>query len=413
MKKRRIIKRILAAAIAAASLMSVGGCSLPSGGALSVFAFEPSKVELDAYDTTADFFTLNSKISQLGFSVGKQVTSDSYIFSPLSLYVALAALSEGASGTTYNQLVSALYPDGVSRSDFCNDCRYLLECMGGATYFELNTNTLATVNDNYTVKDSFVQSIADNFLGHTAAADFSDADLKAQLNSWVSEQTNGLIPELITDDIDPELAMILINTVYFKGSWSNAFDAAANYESSFKGTSGDTTKTFMSKTATMTYAENDIFQAVRLPYNGGAYMNVYLPKDGYTTTDVYAFLENNDLTDLFSEREGHLALPMFSTETSLPLDDILKSIGLTDMYDGGLTDIVEEDEELVVSSVLQKAKIIVDENGTEAAAATEIMVEGSAFPVTEEPPFEMIADHPFFYTVTYNDTVLFLGVLGG
>lgn len=359
--------------------------------------------------------------------MGALKTDGSFVFSPFSLYMALSAIVDGAAGDTYEQLAQALCPPGMSKDDFLQGCRELLSLLtykdqsGSSEYgvspenaLELDIATLVCVDSGYALQDAYAQGLGKYFSANIASADFDKTqEVVERINTWANEKTRGLVPSVL-HDIDPEVMLILANSVYFSGKWQSAFDQALTVEQVFHGTDGDQDVLMMHKEDTMAYAQTQAVQAVRLPYYGGAYMDIFLPQEGHTLSEaIEAAASENPSFTLYS---GVLELPKFTIETYQDLKGALSGLDLDAMFDGGLTAIAQN-EELLVSDIFQKAKIEVDEEGTKAAAVTVMMMKATSAMLPPDETFEMICDQPFAYRIVYRlgdeSLTLFIGAYSG
>ena len=157
------------------------------------------------------------------------------------------------------------------------------------------------------------------------------------------------------------------------------------------------------------YAKTGTYEVVRLNYMGSAYMDIYLPIEGKTTDDVLLSLKQDGEADM-EQAKGTLVLPKFEAQSEIQLNDILKTMGLEAIFEGGFKGIVKDSaNDIAVSKVFQKAKITVDEKGTEAAAATAIEMEATAVMPSQMASFNIVADRPFVYTLNSGSSLLFMG----
>ena len=230
-----------------------------------------------------------------------------------------------------------------------------------------------------------------------------------ELNKWTSDRTNGLIDKLFNEPFSGDAVAVLINTVYFLGKWEMPFDEKNNEKKDFHGTDGDTKQTFMKQELETSYAKTGTYEVVRLNYMGSAYMDIYLPIEGKTTDDVLLSLKQDGEADM-EQAKGTLMLPKFEAQSEIQLNDILKTMGLEAIFEGGFKGIVKDSaNDIAVSKVFQKAKITVDEKGTEAAAATAIEMEATAVMPSQMASFNIVADRPFVYTLNSGSSLLFMG----
>jgi serpin B len=257
--------------------------------------------------------------------------------------------------------------------------------------------------------------------------DFSDPEHAAKIiNGWIENRTHNLIKDLISPgDIDPVLtALILTNAIYFKGTWQVQFDEKNTTEKPFEITEEEyvdvETMKFIGTDDQFNYTENDIMQIVELPYTGNEIsMTILLPKEGYDLKDIINSMDHvryKELIDSMYNTELDIFLPKFTIETPLyTLNNYLKELGMSTAFTGdadfsGMNGFGQ----LSISSVLHKAFIEVNEEGTEAAAATAIVMVTSAYPgqnISQRIVFD--ADHPFIFLIQHKTTgtILFIGTV--
>ena len=257
--------------------------------------------------------------------------------------------------------------------------------------------------------DDLADILSNTYQASLKRCDLSSEETMNEINDWVNEKTHGLIPSILDEPMDPGIRMTLLNAVYFKAAWVNAFEKELTDKQIFHGKEGDTSVDMMHQQDHFEYAENDEYQMIRLPYHGGCEMTVYLPKDS-TAADKWS--EKDYLYQLgleadkqeWDRREVSLSMPKFEMEYGNELKDILKELGLEGIFDGCIYDRLT-DEEMVVGSIYHKTAIKNDENGTEAAAVTMMTMEAMAL-LPEDDIVEMNMDHPFYFTISNTETGL-------
>lgn len=257
--------------------------------------------------------------------------------------------------------------------------------------------------------DDLADILSNTYQASLKRCDLSSAETMNEINDWVNEKTHGLIPSILDEPMDPGIRMTLLNAVYFKAAWVNAFEKELTDKQIFHGKEGDTSVDMMHQQDHFEYAENDEYQMIRLPYHGGCEMTVYLPKDS-TAADKWS--EKDYLYQLgleadkqeWDRREVSLSMPKFEMEYGNELKDILKELGLEGIFDGCIYDRLT-DAEMAVGSIYHKTAIKNDENGTEAAAVTMMLMEAMAL-LPEDDIVEMNMDHPFYFTISNTETGL-------
>ncbi len=239
------------------------------------------------------------------------------------------------------------------------------------------------------------------------------------INDWVAAQTNDKIQNLLgKGSIQPHVTKLIItNAVYFKGDWLLPFDAnhTSNFPFHVRGAAETTPAATMHQTAQVGYMENDSFQAIELPYaHSNLAMLIVLPKatDGFPAVEAHL---DTDLLGTIDKGLGNdrvaIALPKFKFAASLDLAQPLTELGMKAAFDPSAADFsgMDNQRDLYVSGVVHQAYVAVDEKGTEAAAATGIMVGATA--IIMPPPQEFRADHPFIFAIRDKQTgaIMFLG----
>ena len=257
--------------------------------------------------------------------------------------------------------------------------------------------------------DDLADILSNTYQASLKRCDLSSEETMNEINDWVNEKTHGLIPSILDEPMDPGIRMTLLNAVYFKAAWVNAFEKELTDKQIFHGKEGDTSVDMMHQQDLFEYAENDEYQMIRLPYHGGCEMTVYLPKDS-TAADKWS--EKDYLYQLgleadkqeWDRREVSLSMPKFEMEYGNELKDILKELGLEGIFDGCIYDRLT-DAEMAVGSIYHKTAIKNDEKGTEAAAVTMMLMEAMAL-LPEDDIVEMNMDHPFYFTISNTETGL-------
>ena len=343
-----------------------------------------------------------------------EVKGDFFI-SPLSLQFLLGMLLNGAQGQTADEICTVLgYGKGETEAvnAYCQAMMQQLPELDKKTRLAL-ANALV-VNQDYSVKDSYKNTVGQFFNADVFNLDFHDKTGTSKIiNDWCSDHTNGLIND-IDPNVNPDMLAILMNALYFKGLWSSPFSKEDTKDETFTLESGKTIKVpMMKKTAEeLLYQENDTFSAIRLSYGKGAYaMTVILPSEGKTLSDVTATLNGASWNEFLSHMvlcDADLWLPRFETNSSINLNDILSAIGMSTAFDPEKANFkAMADYDLFLSRIKQDAVIKVNEEGAEAAAITI-----GALGTTSVPDNVVFhANRPFLYLITETGrgTILFAG----
>jgi len=350
---------------------------------------------------------LVKNINDLAFKL--QTSSDKNVFlSSLSIYLALAMTSHGSDAVSYDQFMSLLNPKGLEEKEWLAQLRALQGNLNASSPVKISLSNSIWMKDTFKdqVKEDFLSRNKEYFGAFIAALDFSKASSLDEINGWVKKNTNKLIDKVL-QEIDPATVMILINTIYFKGDWASKFDKADTKDGIFHGFSDETVK-FMNQTGSYLYHENDQRQSILLPYEGNKIgMLIVMGKDNSTQ------ITSNDqfLTELSALQLSSvdLKMPKVDIATSMKLNDSLIALGLSDPFDSHLADFSRlAQADLYIGKVLHKARLIIDEEGTEAAAATTVIIDVTSIPTSE---YQMTVDHPFqvFIVDLESNMILFSG----
>jgi serine protease inhibitor len=331
--------------------------------------------------------------------------------SPLSASMALGMTMNGAAGSTYDQMRSALALGTVTDADINAGYGSLITLLRGldpSVDFRIANSIWYLAG--YPVNQSFVDVSKSAFDAQVTGLAFDNAALD-KINAWVSSATNARIPTII-DMFDPQQVMLLVNAIYFKGSWRDRFDPALTANASFHGVGGDAPMKLMHRNASMSYYDGATFDAVDLPYGNSAFtMTVVLPRAGTSVETVAASLQSGSWSSLTSGLHTNfvdLYLPRFTLTWERKLNPDLQALGMRDAFGAAdFTRMSPRGKELSISTVLQKTYVDVNEEGTEAAAVTGVGVVAVSAPI----PVEVRVDRPFIFVIRerLSGTVIFMG----
>lgn len=339
-------------------------------------------------------------------------SDDNVFFSPWSMLSAFSVLHEGARGETADEISSAFYlpaDDSARRISFESMQSDLN--INGSGYDLRNANAL-WVQAGFGVKEDFINTARQYYDSDVSEVNFP-AD-EPVIDSWVESKTNGKIKDLMKGKTNDLTRLVITNAVYFKGTWKTQFEPNQTSESEFRVNMGKTVQVpTMYLKSKFAYAETDDLQILSMPYAGERMsMLVLLPKNEIESLERSLTAEQiSDWKENLMEREVMAFVPKFKLETEYDLPQIMKELGMKLVFDGDSADlsgIANIPPRLFVTTAVHKAFVDVNEEGTEAAAATGIGIgETSAGP--ELPIFR--ADHPFIFLIQDDKTglVLFMG----
>ena len=347
-----------------------------------------------------------------------QDASRNLLISPTSISMALSMLYNGAAGNTQQAMTKTLELQGLSLSELNQANAALLTALEQADpAVKLSIANSLWGRDGIAFNPDFLQQTQMFYQAEIASLDFNSPDAVGRINGWVSQNTNGKIPQII-DQIDPAQILFLINAVYFKGNWTTQFDPAKTTEQPFHRFDGSQKlHPLMAQRGQYLYTETEQFQAISLPYgNRRLSMDIVLPKAGSSLNEVYRNLDAatwETWRGQFRRREGEIRLPKFTFEYDTNLIPALEALGMGDAF-GERADFSNLSQsksqgKLQVDQVKHKSFIEVNETGTEAAAVTSIGVRATS--INPVPPFQMTVDRPFFCAIRDSETgtLLFIG----
>lgn len=347
-------------------------------------------------------------------SVFENDEAPNIMISPASVSIALGMAYNGAGSTTMDAFEEVLNYEDLTREEVNEITKELISVL--VTNVKGNLLEIANsmwYDQGFPVKQEFIDLNTIYYDAEVRALDFSKASAVKTINDWVSDKTHGKIDEII-DAIDPAMVMILINAIYFNCVWEVEFDPDDTHRAPFYTESGQEygKVDMMNLESTFNVAFTDDFSAVELPYKNKKFsMFLFLPDEGTTVNEMVQELDGerwNSWMEEFSEvEEFTVYMPKFKFEYDRSLAEDLKGMGLevafTPQADfSGISDVP-----VLISDVIHKTYIDVNEEGTEAAAVTAIVFE-----TTSAGPGSMIRlDRPFLFAITENSSksILFTG----
>jgi serine protease inhibitor len=373
--------------------------------------------------------------NKFGFEVLKtavysdQTNNQNIVISPTSMGLAFSILYNGANASTKDQLANILQIPGFSLYELGESAGFLLTRLNANTPgISSNLTNSIWIRKDIALNESFLKDAQAGYGAYITNLDFSGAQASKTINDWVFGNTAGKISNAVPEQLNPQIASYIINTAYFNGVWKYKFESDKIETRDFykqDGTKKPTPSMKMERNNFL-YFENELFQAVKLPYGTDQKysMVVLLPKDLGINTLLGKFDSPNwqNWAGSFKERDGTLYLPKFKLEYDGKMTPILKSIGLVLPFDKDKADFSKLSanglaKDFYVGDVLHRTYIDVTEEGTEAAAVTVIEVDktSTALVKPENLPFVMDVNKPFFFAITNEETQanLFVGIVRG
>ena len=353
--------------------------------------------------------------NDFAFNLFRKARGDeSKILSPLSITFALGMLNNGAEGETLQEINQTL-GFGEAGADAINAfCQKMLK--ESNTLDEKTKALIANtifVNEGlgYRLQEGFMDKVNTYYDAQPQNRDFGDGETMDVINQWASDHTMGMIPTVLDSlTFDHTVVSYLLNALYFKGIWSSPFRKENTQDEPFGG--GDKVP-MMHQEKSVRYAENDLYQAIRLPYGNGAYrMDIFLPREDKTVGEVLETLNGSNWQPKYEYKSVDLKLPRFETSTYQPLVKEMSELGMPKAFSVFAEFPYFCNSSGCIGNMFQVAKIKLDEEGTVAAAVTVIAWEGTGMP-PQPVPFH--ANRPFLYVISEQSTgaIFFIGQYTG
>jgi serpin B len=360
---------------------------------------------------------ISQKINELSWDTFSKIFSNkedvSLLVSPLSLNQNIMMLSNGLKGETREEILKAFGISDFSLEEINSYILQLNEGLNGAdSRTKYRTNNAIWHANSMTIQQEFKENISGVYETDIFPAMMNYQTLDS-INAWANEKTFGRIKNMV-DYLNPATKAVMMNTVYFRGLWTEELPDKQINDGNFTNENGETEQARMvSYPKVSLYAEGETYQTTVRHFGNEAFaMDFILPKEGVNAFDA--------LTEFIStkgygaeHKRVNLKFPIFESATEMKLNELLVSLGINRIFGNASPDeICLFDTPVFVSSVIQKTSISVDEKGTEAAAGTyEIMYGNTGEEIKET---EMTLNRPFFYTIreTSTNTPLFIGYQG-
>lgn len=414
------MRRTLALSLALSlSLGLLSGCG-PAAPAVQAQELTAQPVSVQPAGSPA----VDQALTSFGLSLlqsAREAESDPVLLSPLSAALALSMAANGADGDTLAQFETVL-GGGVTLDELNAACTQLLSDYGdldGSTEC-LIANSLWTDPEGM-IREDFIGKCQGIFDAQVFSQDLSAPSVVPAVNSWVSEHTNKMIPSILSEPFNENAALLLVNALYLKNTWETEFDPNNTYLRGFyhQGSDKESMDFLNAGFVTFPYLQSETAQGAVLPYDDGRLaFFALMPEEGAEFEVWLNSLDGETFPQLLESRRDTefrtLALPKFEAEWSGRLQDVLSAVGLDLAFDDtGLADfslLGDNPYGYFLSQVIHAAKIEINEEGTEAAAATVVEATGgSAAP--QEEGLTLIFDRPFLYGIVDLETgvPLFLG----
>lgn len=395
-------------------------------------SFEDEAIPVDSLIPRRDIVLTKSqsaiiqKNNSFAIELFKQISSDetdkSMVISPLSISYALGMLVNGASGDTRAEIDSVLGYGEESLEELNSFYRTMIDSsseIDPSTDYEIGNMLL--VNNRYIpLKEEYASKMKTIFDANICYKDFLQEDIKGIINTWCSDKTKGKIPVMISDPIDPDQYLHILNATYFKGIWSSRFKRGDSKKDLFSCENGSlVTVNMMHQKGEFNYWENSICNALVLPYGNQAFnMFILLPNQGTALKDLRGALCSEfwgRLVQGKGGREVDVKIPSFEAGFSADIADYLSNMGIKKAFSERADLSLISNLSVYVSKALHKTRIVVNEEGSEAAAVTDLYICNIGIGDYQPVTIDFHADHPFIYAITEVSTgaILFIGQFTG
>lgn len=402
--------------------MLCGSCSDDEGGNKTRKDIPMSRAEVELVSCGNEF---TQKL--VGALNAGEEKPKNFVVSPLSVSMAMCMLADGAAGETQAEILRAL---GYASEDIEDANALNKKLMAELPKADAKTKVALANRLWYTDKysDLYRDSYRETLSAYYGASFAGLKDLGGQegmdaINKWVKQNTQGMIPEFLKEPLQGEPLMVLTNAVYFKGRWAEKFDKSKTSKEVFHNADGSLAQVSMMKNPALraqAYQDAEAgYKLALLNYGNTAYcMAVILPDEGRDPAEVFADMNLKDMSEYvmntsLGKESLNFWMPRFETESEFSLRSVLESMGIRSIFKrgGDYSEMFEAPvSEFLINKVLHGAKIIVDEEGTEAAAATAIYGDVAAGPIMTN---DFIVDRPFAYAIVERSTgvILFAGTV--
>ena len=365
-----------------------------------------------------DISQINPKIfeanKEFGFKLfsemTKENTEENLFISPPSIMLALSMTYNGADGETKDAMAEAMHIQGISLEEINKGNKILIDFLTEKENNELTLANSLWCREHIEFNKIFKENCENYYYG-----EIENRINENLINNWVNEKTKEKINNIV-DTIPDDTVLAIMNAIYFKGTWKEPFNPEKTENGIFRLSDGtEKEMAMMKKEGAFSYCSFDNFQAVSLPYSGNEMsMYIFLPDEDYSLEEFQKELNKENWqqwTAMFSDTEGQLILPRFKIEYEKPfiLNRVLSDMGMELAFTGSadFNRMTEEKNDFFISEVRHKTFLEVNEEGTEAAGTTMVMIGRSI------DNFIMEVNRPFFCAITDNKTgiILFMGTI--
>lgn len=380
-------------------------------------------VEDDQTLPTVNVTSLSEANNYFGFNILKELAEEdegkNIFISPISMEMALLMTYNGAKGETAEEMADVLGISDLDLEQINEESQALMQILTKSS----EDVTMSIANSlwgrkDITFKQEYLESTTNYYQAKVESVDFSKAGTVDLINGWIEDNTNDKIQKMLSE-LDPLTVLVLVNAIYFKGTWEAEFDKDLTSEQDFTKGDGDTVTVDMmhQESDSYNYYEDEEVQLVELPYTDDeTVMYVLLPKEGVTLDALGQDLDSavwQEWTSGVESKEGTVELPKFKMEYGTKsLKNSLENLGMKLAFSAADFSLMSEQaQDWIIDDVLHKSFVDVNEEGTEAAAATAVIMLETA--MEDDSKFYFRADHPFLFAIADKESgaVLFVGVM--
>ena len=416
-KRRRPRRAWYMSAVAALLVVVIAVALFRPGDGASALAIAEAKYD-DYVRLPDDITTPGGCFEALTAQFLSGAGEENAVLSPVNIYMALAMLAELTDGESRAQLLDLI---GAQNIEAVREQAQAIwrACSMDVEEIQCVLASSVWLRDDLGYVQETMDTLADTYYASSYRGEMGSGEINRAIQSWLNEQTRGLLEEQAAAiETDPLTVLLLATTIYYSAQWMDEFNEELNYADVFHAPSGDVDAEYMYSGRSMEYYSGEGWGAVRLSLRGGNGMWFILPDEGVS---VDALLEDEDVARLMSAGEAdggeyarvYFSVPKFDIASQLDLTEGLMELGVTDVFDPDVSDftpMTADTDGVFVSEATHAARVKIDEEGVEAAAFTVLDAPTSMAPSDEEIYFTL--DRPFLFAISSQDGLpLFAGVV--
>ena len=378
-----------------------------------VLPTQPVAVKVDALAKADNSFGI-----ELLKRLADATPGENVFISPSSIAIALQMTMTGAAGETYRSMSDALKVTDLSLAEVnAGNATLRSSLVSADPKVKLAIANSLWLRKGVKLQKSFVDACRTNYNAQVSELDFAQPAAIKTINNWASANTNGRITEIISQ-LTPQEILVLVNAIYFKGTWTDQFKKDLTAPRDFYLPAGAASRQMMRRDAKFRYKQGEGMQAVVIPYGSERMsMYVFLPDKRDGLADLLSRMDGKNWDDWFSgfsSSDGEVVLPKFRIEYGTSLTNVLKALGMAGAFlpSADFSKMVVPPATAAISDVIHKTFVEVNEEGTEAAAVTAVKMLATSMP-SRQDHFSFVVDHPFVCAIRDDTTgaVLFVGAI--